>query len=529
VASAQAVTESDATALFIERARAAWQEFEATKENAEQISLVCRRLDGLPLAIELAAARLSHLSLGDLADRLDDRFRLLTTGSRTALQRHQTLRAAIDWSYELLDFQEQSVLRRLGVFAGGWTLEAAEFVVGGQQLEEIDVLQVHSRLVDKSLVNVERARGMATRYRLLESLGQYARDRLVESGELAGTRARHAEFYSRFAENAYHGSRGPRQHLWVSQIEDELDNLRGSFEWALQYQPRTALGLVLALERIWTGGNYVVGGGRDWITRALQAALDQDELRARGLMNASFWAHFGGDYDEAGHLGRECVSLAQRLGSSLFTGQGLVALASVEIAQRREGWAAIALPLCEEAEKCLRKGTDTVALARHLSNIAAILRVAGDLKTSITKAGEAAGLARAINDAWLMSATINNVASGEFEAGDVASAERHWKEALLLAGENRMTRGVMLISIGLARVAWTNGLPERCLRLLAAAGEIQKRSGWALGSATAQDALMRSAAEQRLGAEAAETVWREGTQMSLMQVVRYGVEDIWSD
>jgi hypothetical protein len=134
-----------------------------------------------------------------------------------------------------------------------------------------------------------------------------------------------------------------------------------------------------------------------------------------------------------------------------------------------------------------------------------------------------------------MSATINNLASGEFEAGDVASAEGHWKEALLLAGENRMTRAVMLISIGLARVAWTNGLPERCLRLLAAAGEIQKRSGWAsgLGSATTTDAptvpLMRSAAEQALGADAAEIVWRDGTQMSLMQVVRYGVEDTWSD
>jgi predicted ATPase/DNA-binding CsgD family transcriptional regulator len=525
-ATAQAVAESDATALFIERARAAWQEFEATDENAEQISIVCRRLDGLPLAIELAAARLSHLSIGELAARLDDRFRLLTTGSRTALQRHQTLRAAIDWSYDLLDFEEQAVLRRLGVFAGGWTLDAAESIVAGQQVEEIDVLQVHSRLVDKSLVTLDRARGAATRYRLLESLAEYARDRLSESGEVADTRVRHVDFYSRFADGAYYGSRGPHQHLWVRRIEDELDNLRGAFEWALVHEPRTALQVVVALERYWTSGNYL-GGGRDWITRALQAVPDPDELRARGLMNASFWAFVGGDYDEAEHLGRECVSLGRALGSSLYTGQGLVVLACVEMALRREGWATVALPLCEEAERCLRDANDTVVLTRHLSNIASILKVAGDVKTSTAKAEEAAALARTINDAWLMSVTINSLAGAEFEAGDVSAAEGHWKEALLLAGENRMTRAVMLISLGLARVAWANGAPQRCLRLLATATEIQKRSGWDLSATSHVPAipLMRSAAQQRLGTEAAETAWHEGTQMSLTQVVRYGVDE----
>jgi non-specific serine/threonine protein kinase len=480
------------------------------------------------LAIELAAARLSLLSVHELADRLDDRFRLLTGGNRIALQRHQTLRAAIDWSYELLDLEEKSALPRLAVFAGGWTLDAAEFVVARQGLEPIgDVVQVLSHLVDKSLVSAERVSAVVTRYRLLESLRQYAHDRLTEAGELDETRGRHAEFYLGFAHGAYHGMRGPHLRLWATRIEDELDNLRACFEWMIREDPSSALQLVVALERYWTVSNDVTER-REWITRALAAVPGQHELRAHGLLVACRWAYFAGDYGSARRLCDECLALSQRFRSRLFAGQGLVASALLELVGGHDDWAAKAVRLCEEAERCLRDANDPRVLARQLSNIAHILRVAGESPRSMAILTEAVGLARAQNDSWLMIMTLLSLADVEFASGGQAAAEQHWMEALRLAASNPIPEPVMGISIGLARLAAMNGSWERSLRLLAAAGEVQAQLGWRLESAgydRAGISAIRESAERTLGPEAAQTAWREGAQMSLGQLVRYGLAD----
>ena len=224
----EALTQYESVRLLVDRAVAAQPTFHVTEQNASAITEICRRLDGIPLAIELAAARLRGLSVDNIAARLNDRFRLLTSGSRNAIPRQQTLRALIDWSYDLLSEKERILFRRLAVFAGGWTLEAAEGVATGGALDRTSVLDLLVDLVDKSLVMVE-AEG--ARYRLLETVRQYAEERLRESGETKEVRERHLDFYVALAEKAGAGIIGPEQPGWLRQLDLDLENLLSAHAW----------------------------------------------------------------------------------------------------------------------------------------------------------------------------------------------------------------------------------------------------------------------------------------------------------
>jgi len=237
----------DAVRLFVDRAVATTPGFTVTSENASAVAQVCQRLDGIPLAIELAAARVKVLALEQIAARLDDRFRLLTGGSPMLLPRQQTLRATLDWSYGLLSNQERAVLRRLSVYAGGWTLEAAEAICVGGGVEASDILDLLTSLVDKSLVLAETPRGEA-RYRLLETVRQYAYDRLPEAGEEAEVRTRHRDWYLVLAEQADRELHGPRQELWLERLEMEHDNLRAALERSRVQKDGAEAGASLVLE-----------------------------------------------------------------------------------------------------------------------------------------------------------------------------------------------------------------------------------------------------------------------------------------
>jgi predicted ATPase len=208
------MTQYEAVRLFVERALISRPEFALTSASAPSVAQVVHRLDGIPLAIELAAARVKVLSVDQVADRLDDRFRLLTSGSRTALPRQQTLRATMDWGYDLLSETERALLRRLSVFAGGWTLEAAEAVCAEDGVEAPDVLDLLTHLVDRSLVVMEEQDGGA-RYRLLGTVRQYGREKLLESGEADPARERHRAWCLNLAERAEPELQGPRQHVWL--------------------------------------------------------------------------------------------------------------------------------------------------------------------------------------------------------------------------------------------------------------------------------------------------------------------------
>jgi len=256
--------------LFVDRASAANPNFKLTKENASSVAQVCRRLDGIPLALELAAARARVLSVEQIAERLDDRFRLLTGGARTALPRQQTLRALIDWSYDLLSDPEQALFRRLAVFVGGWTLEAAESVCSGEGVESYEVLDLLTQLVDKSLVIADEQDG-AVRYHRLETIRQYARDKLFETKEVSDVRNRHLDYYIHFGISTEAEYINPYQHEMVKKMMPEYDNIRSALTWGTDNQLEKAAELFSFFAIVWP---WVLLGNtsetRDWCMLILE-------------------------------------------------------------------------------------------------------------------------------------------------------------------------------------------------------------------------------------------------------------------
>ncbi|HEX2991162.1 MAG TPA: adenylate/guanylate cyclase domain-containing protein, partial [Anaerolineales bacterium] len=275
----------EAPRLFTERARKANPQFTLTSDNAAYVTQVCERLDGIPLAIELAAARVKLFTPRQIAERLDDRFKLLTGGSRTALPRQQTLRALIDWSYHTLNGTEQEVLRQLAVFSGGWTFEAAEAVAG-----EMEAMEGLSGLVNKSLVNVEEKEGESPteasyRYRYLETIRQYAMEKLLESGEAVNARDRHLAHFMDYARRAEEKFGTPQRPLWVNRLEIEHDNLRSALDWAVEHHPESALQMVASLATFWLSRRYMTEGCK-WCQAAISRAealstADLDRTRAQ--------------------------------------------------------------------------------------------------------------------------------------------------------------------------------------------------------------------------------------------------------
>ena len=326
----ETLTQSEAVRLFVERAATASPGFTLTPEHASAILQVCQRLDGIPLAIELAAARVKLLQVEEIAQRLDDRFRLLTGGSRAALPRHQTLRASIDWSYGLLSEPERLLLQRLSVFAGGWVLEAAEAVGCGDGLQACDVLELLGQLVDKSLIQTSSFAAGLSCFRMLETIRQYAHEKLVESGQAEAARQRHLQYYLELAERLENGIRGPDQIRIQDRLETELDNLRLALAWSLEgrgrlgWNPELGLRLASSLLSFWS--NH---GRQDeaisWLEQQLAGEAEERgakpltpervKCRARALQVASYLAWHIFDQAEAARLAIQSRELYQSLGA----------------------------------------------------------------------------------------------------------------------------------------------------------------------------------------------------------------------
>ena len=335
--------EYDSVRLFVERARAQRGEFVLGRGNATAVAQICRRLDGIPLALELAAARVRSLSVEQINERLDDRFRLLTGGSRTALPRQQTLRALIDWSYDLLDARGKTLLARLSVFAGGWSLEAAESVCAADGAEDWEVLDLLSGLVNKSLVVYDEEEG--SRYRLLETVRQYASEILGASEAAANSRARHRDYFLSLAEEAEPLLNGPEQASWLSRLEREHDNLRAALSWCeAEAWPEQGsesegggtdsaaawLRLCVALGRFWeVRGHY--GEGRLWLKRVLQRTEGRpiSVMRARALNWAGTLAWRQGGFGTARALFEESLSGFRQIGDKKGAANALNNLGNV--------------------------------------------------------------------------------------------------------------------------------------------------------------------------------------------------------
>lgn len=313
----------EAAQLFLDRAQSVVRDFSLTQDNAHAIAQVCYHLDGIPLAIELAAARVKLLQVEEIAARLDDRFRLLTSGARTALPRHQTLQAMIDWSYDLLTEPERNLLMRLSVFAGGWSLESAELVCAGDGIRRHAILDVLTQLVNKSLIVVERKQEQETRYSMLETIRQYAREKLWQAGEGELMRQQHLAYFVDLAEQAEPNLRAFDMMLWLDRLELELDNIRAALEWALESDAEAILQLAGALWWFWHIRDHK-SEGAEWLERALSIEemergdhpliFSQAINRGKALYVAGFLRLRMWETDRATALSEESLRLFQELG-----------------------------------------------------------------------------------------------------------------------------------------------------------------------------------------------------------------------
>jgi tetratricopeptide (TPR) repeat protein len=349
-------------------------------------------LDGIPLAIELAATRVKVLAVDQIASRLDDRFRLLTGGSQR-VPRQQTLRATMDWSYSLLSERERTLLRRLSVFAGGWTLEAAEAVCGGNGVEASAVLDVLTQLVNKSLVVAETRDGEA-RYRLLETVRQYGHDRLLESGEAAGVQMRHLDWCVALAESTYPEM---SEYEWecreatLRRLQTELDNLRAAMAWSLEVNPESALRMAGALGRFWTSSNRLAEG-QGWLAKALERTKEISNLaKARALRHAGHLAHLRAANREAAVLAEEGAAIARRLeDKEILAGS----LSVVGFAHQMMGNHERALGLFEECRGLYQELGDRVHVADMVRVSGFVAVKQGDYPRANTLFDEAVGLFR---------------------------------------------------------------------------------------------------------------------------------------
>jgi predicted ATPase/DNA-binding SARP family transcriptional activator len=388
--------------LFVDRAGLSRPGFGLTEENAPLVARICGHLDGIPLAIELAAARLKALPVEAIAARLDRRLRLLTGGTRTALSRHQTLRAALDWSYDLLSEPERALLRRLCVFAGGFTLDAAQAVGAGEGADDMDVLQVLGSLVDKSMIVLEHQEG-AARYRLLETMREYVRAKLVEGGEADAAWRAHAEWFLRLAVAAEPELRGANQAAWLDRLEAEHDNLRTALGWWLSQEDDDAgPHMAAALSGYWHARGYL-SEGREWLARARGRGGPAIPSYQMVLTGAAQLAFAQDDFEQAAALMEEAVRLARAGGDSQAL---MLSLAWAGHATWHRDDRARARALCEESEALRPSVGGTWAAAAALAEIATVALHEGDAARGVPlledslrlfrRAGDSAGIAQCL-------------------------------------------------------------------------------------------------------------------------------------
>jgi predicted ATPase/DNA-binding SARP family transcriptional activator len=552
--------------LFIERARTLKADFALTEQNALPIVQICQRLDGIPLAIELAAARVKHLSLHDIEKRLDDRFSLLTTGSRTALARQQTLRAAIDWSHDLLTAPERILFRRVSVFAGGFTLQAIEQVCAGDGIERISILQLLAHLVDKSLVDVNpRSIGGETRYRLLETIREYAREKLIEAGEDHAVRDRHMEFFTELATEAEPKLQGADQLTHLNRLEEENDNLRAALVWSETSRRRVESGLRLAavLWRFWWLRGHLYEGRR-WFAGLLSQAqgLPPSLEHAKALKGAGDLAYYQGDYVVTQAFYEDSLTMWRKIGdqpgiANSLNGLGNVAFSrgnysaaktfyeeSLEIRRRLGDQWGVANSLCNLGgladaqgdyasacsllEQCLvinRELGDRRSIAFVLNNLGNVILAQGDPAKAHALQEDSLTLYRELGDTWGVAYSLDGLGDAEEFQGNYASAYSSYKESLTILRELGDKYGVVCSLEAIAGVAAILHQPDRTARLLGAAESLRETIGaHRQRSEHNRYDRMLTTAQALMDETAFAAAWAAGRAMTMEQAIAYALQ-----
>ncbi len=465
----------DSVCLFIDRARLVQPAFRLTDTNAPAVGQICAHLDGIPLAIELAAARLNVFIPEQINARLDDRFRLLTSGRHASLPRQQTLQATIDWSHDLLSEPEKLLFRRLSVFHGGWTYEMAEAVCSGDGLEADDMLNLLPRLVDCSLVICDELPS-AMRYRMLDTVRMYSRSKLTEAGEEAIYQIRHVEECLRLAENTAPWLEDSRQLAGLQAFEREHDNLRAALEFALVHAPEEALRLVYAMINFWFIHGYFVEG-RSWAERALQAAEGcpiPDVLRSRGLCALTVFLYMQGQVEPALQLALEGLELARRAGDRRAE---LMHLNIIGSAQSSLGEFETALRTIEQGIDLARTAQDWLLLCWLLNDLGCLRFVLDDLSQAEQIFQEAAVISRRLGARRELSYLLDNLAGIAARTNRYDLAEDLVNESLpvsILFGDRYGYSGSIN---SLAKFAWRRGDPAQARKLLNEVIEIERQLG----------------------------------------------------
>jgi predicted ATPase len=452
-ADVSAIARSDAVQLFVDRARQHRAHFDLEGSRASTVAAICTRLDGLPLALELAAARVAVLPVDEILRLLDQRFRLLTRGSGSEAPRQQTLRAVIDWSYELLDEAEKTLFARLSVFAGGWTVAAAEAVGAGDRIAKEDVAYVLIALIDKSLVVADED---GDRYRMLETVREYAHEKLAHSADAESVRTRHRDHFLALAEEAEPKLESPQQATWLERLDTENDNLRIGLAWSLSNsEVAQGLRMCASLRRFWyTRGHFVEG--RSWCARFLEmpGAAQRTPERASVLSAAGVLAFFQGDYGTARALHEECLSIRRDLRDWKGMAGSMHNLGNV--ADTAGDWMA-ARALFEEALALSRRNGDDGGVAASLSSLGNLARKRGELARAHALFEQSLAIERVRGDSQGIGITLHQLGMVALLKGDFVAARALLEESLAIRQELRDRRGIAVLFHHLGEVAQAQG------------------------------------------------------------------------
>ena len=510
---------SESVRLFLARARAARPRLPDDRESLETAARICRDLDGLPLAIELAAARAKALSLDEIAARLDDRFRFLISWRRVASARHRTLEEAMDWSYDLLAPDEQALLDALSVFAGGFTLEAAAHV--GLEGDEDQALELLGRLLDASLLARDEHAGR-TRYRMLETVRQYAARRLDAAGTEDEARQRHAEWCVALAEEAEPQLTGERQAWWFEALEAEHDNLRAAAgHLASSGQRDLRLRLVVPLSRYW----YVRGHlaeARGWLEPALQDHDDEPaNLRRRALTAAAAVTRLQGDYEASTRYSEEALEAARRMGEPLYVANALSNLGAIVLAagdRRRAG------AVLEEAVELAREVGDERIAALAINNLGDLALTNGDYERARPLFEESLALLRARSDTSNIARALYNLGAVDLVLGSHGEARERFSESVELSRTTGDKEDLAWCLEGFAALAAAGGEGERAALLLGAASALLAQMGAEFKPFERQlhDATETKARE--LGRDTFEAVAERGAALTLEEALKLALD-----
>ena len=560
--SPEVLTKSEAGRLFVERARLSQPTFEVTKRNAPAVAAICRRLAGLPLAIELVAAWVKSLSVEQIAVRLKDRLWQLAAGARDARPQHQTLQDAITWSYELLSAQERILFDRLAAFAGGFPLEAAEVVAAGGDVAPLDVFQLLLRLIDRSLVRAEAGADAAMRYRLLEPLREYAWEQLAEMGEAAIICGRHAAFFLALVEETEPRLEGPDQIIWQRRLQVEHDNLRAALGWMIGAgEAEDSLRLAGALSRFWRLQGYL-SEGRRWLEQALGQGEATPPVTAKALLGAGMLAYYQGDLPAATELLRQSLELTDPARVSRVRAGALYFLGEVT---HRRGNFADAGPLFEEGLAIQRALGDQRGVADSLTSLGTTAMFQGDYTAARASFEESLSVFKALKHALGVAnaaTTLGEVAclQGDFPAatrfldeslaiyrelgsrdgiaisltnlgevalaqGDYVAAQKCFREALVLAQELGAKEGIAYLLEDFAELSVAQAGMERGVRLFGAAEALREAISAPL-PADSRPAYDHSVAVARTQLDQASFTgaWNEGRAMPLEDAIYYALD-----